>query len=113
MANNFKSALGHMTDAWSVVYTVPTTKKSIILECDIANTSGTAIFFSIAIAQGVGDTPDYYLVKDSPLPSGSTVSIIAGQKIALEESSVNTRIIVKADTGHTADIVMSLLEDVQ
>ena len=27
--------------------------------------------------------------------------------------SINTRIIVKADTGHTADIVMSLLEDVQ
>jgi len=50
MANNFNSALGHITDAWSVVYTVPTGKKSILLECDICNTSATAIFFSIAIA---------------------------------------------------------------
>jgi hypothetical protein len=113
MANNFNSALGHITDTWSVVYTVPTGKKSILLECDICNTSATAIFFSIAIAQGVGDTPDYYLAKDNPLPAGATVPIIQGQKIILKEDSVNTRIIMKVSSTNTADAIVSILEDVQ
>jgi hypothetical protein len=111
--NNFKSAPKNVTDTWSVAYTVPTGKKSVILECDVCNTSVGACFFSIALSQGVGDTPDFYLVKDSPLPLGSTVTVITGQKIVLEEAGVNTRIIMKTDTGNTIDALISLMEDIQ
>lgn len=108
----FKSALNHATDAWSVAYSVPTGKKSMLIECDVCNTSGTAITFSLAVAQGVGDTPDYYILKDVPIPDASTLTAISGQKIVLEESSVNTRLIIKNDTGHTSDVIMSLMEGV-
>lgn len=108
----FKSALAHATDTWSVAYSVPTGKKSLVIECDVCNTSATAITFNLAIAQGVGDTPDYYILKDIPIPQASTLTAISGQKIVLEEASINTRLIVKNDTGNTSDVIISIIEGV-
>lgn len=109
----FEPAYGHVTSAWGVAYSVPAGKKALLIECDVCNTCGNAILISLAICQGVGDTPDYYLVKDAPIPAGSTQTIISGQKIVLKEAGVNTRIILKTDApANTADVIISVLEGV-
>jgi hypothetical protein len=110
MANNFNNAgiSGVSTDpnSPSTVYT-STNIKSIVIELDIANTGTNATSVS-ALLYDSSASQAYHIVKDAPLPSGSTIKVISGQKVVLNS---NDEIRVYAASA-TVDAIISILEDV-
>ena len=116
MANNFKSAgvsgVGTSLATASTLYTANTNINSIVIELDIANTSNSAISASVVFEDasansGSGDT--YHIVKNAPLPSGSTLKVVSGQKIVLNgDDSIKVYA-----TSTNVDAIISILEDVE
>ena len=114
MANTFKlkTKTGINGAALSTVYTVPSSTTTVIIGLTIANIKGASITGDIQIVTAAtsgenGD--DVYLVKDVPLPSGSSMEIMSGNKIIL-----NAGDIVKAggsnSSGADADVILSIME---
>ena len=50
----------------------------------------------------------YHIVKDAPVPSGSTLKIVAGQKVVLNS---NDKVIAYASAG-TVDVIAGVLQEV-
>lgn len=113
MANNFKSALSANVGNTAVaVYTTPATKKSIVIELDIANTTNDAVTVSVGI--GTGADIAFHVVKNAVIPSGDSLQVISGQKVVLDGSTTAQKVFVKTmASGQTVDVIGSVLEDVQ
>jgi hypothetical protein len=116
MANTFKlkTKTGINGAALSTVYTVPTSPSTtaVIIGLTIANIKGASITGDIQIVTAAtsGENGDnVYLVKDVPLPAGSSMEIMSGTKIIL-----NAGDIVKASgsnsSGADADVILSIME---
>lgn len=114
MANNFKNAgaSGVSTSSGSptTIYTSnngTTAVNSILIELDVANTGTSAVAASVLLYD-TSATTSYHIVKDAPIPAGSTMKVVSGQKIVLNDDD---EIRVYA-TAATVDVVASILEDV-
>lgn len=81
---------------------------SIVIGLDIANVNGSnaAITVDIQIHKGVNSA--YYL-KGAPIPAGSTLQVISGQKVVLNSGDYIT---VTASAALSADATISLLAGV-
>ena len=90
------------------MYAAPAGKVSIILECDIANTTAAAIDASVVITDTSAGVSSY-IVKEAPIPAGGALKVISGQKIVLEATDI---IKAAASAGSSADCIVSILEDV-
>ena len=116
MANNFKNAFATNVSTSSssptLVYTSndgSSDVKSILIELDIANTGNSAVSATVLIEDSNGSgTPSYHIVKNAPVPVGSTLKVVSGQKIVLDQAD---KIKVYA-TANTVDVVASILEGV-
>jgi hypothetical protein len=107
MANNFKNALARNVGTSPVqVYQAPATKKAIMIELDLCNTTQGAVTADVFITSG-GLT--YYIVRNAPVPVGGSLQVIAGQKIVL--FNLDT-ISVVSSSGTSLDVIGSILEDV-
>ncbi len=113
MANTFKLKTKANVDASLVtVYTTPNSTTSVIIGLTISNVKGSSITADakiITAASSGENGDDVHVVKDIPLPAGSSVEIMAGNKIIL-----NAGDIVKASgsnsSGNDADIILSIME---
>ena len=87
-------------------YTVSGTDKiATVIGLTCANTTGSAVDVDVTLNDG---SNDFYIVKNCPVPSGSTVVLVGGdQKVVMEE---NDLIKVKSTASSSVDVVMSLLE---
>jgi len=85
--------------------------KSIVLQLDVANRTAGARTVTAWIDRG---GTAYHLCVNAPLPVGSTLQIVYGQKVVLETSGgpVRDTIKIKCDTANGVDVVCSVLEDV-
>ena len=112
MANNFKNAvktnIAVDSGTYTTVYAAPAGKVSIILECDIANTTAAAIDASVVITDTSAGVSSF-IVKEAPIPAGGALKVISGQKIVLEATDI---IKAAASAGSSADCIVSILEDV-
>ncbi|MFN4975838.1 MAG: hypothetical protein ACK5GV_11385 [Bacteroidota bacterium] len=109
----FKNAIKkEVGTSWTPIYTAPVGKTSYIIECDIASNGNTGVQVSVRIVD-VSALPapiEAHIVKNAPIPVGSAIQIIDGQKIVLESGDI---LQVKCEsTGQTVDVVTSLVEDV-
>ena len=110
MANTFKSDVkaNVVTDALSASTTVLVTASgsstlvllSILLSNKVASSTDVDVFLETA-----GD--DVFLIKNAPVPAGSSLEIIAGSKIIMESSDV---LRVRAGTATALDVSVSYLE---
>lgn len=107
MANTFKNELRRNVGSTpTVVYTAPASKKSIIIELDVCNTTNGAVACDVFLTSS---GQDYYVVKNAPVPVGGSLQVIAGQKIVLEaDDSVS----VRSSVASSLDVIVSILEDV-
>jgi len=106
MANNFNSTTARLTDATLTTVVSATTNKQVMIGCLVANTGGSAILADVVLNDGSNDR---YLVKEAPIPTGSSLEVISGKVIIPNGGAVK----VKSDNASgTADVVISTLEDV-
>ena len=106
MANTFrlktKASVGVTTVG---IYTVPVSTSTTILGITLANVSGTGINVTVGIARTLAD--DVSLIKNVPIPQGSSLELMEGNKVILEpQDEVN----VKSDVVSSLDVSLSILE---
>ena len=111
MANTFKLKTKAGVDAsLATVYTVPSSTTTVIIGLTIANVKGSSVTADaqIVTASSSGENADdVYVVKDIPLPAGSSVEIMGGNKIILETGDI---VKVKSSTTNGVDAILSIME---
>jgi hypothetical protein len=108
MANTFTRKLSRSigTSLTAVgSYTVAASTDVTVIGLTVANTTASEVLVDATLNDGSNDT---YIVKNAPVPAGSSLVIIGGdQKVVL---TTNDSIKVKSDTASSVDAVMSILE---
>ena len=108
MANIFKNAiLSGVGVTAANVYIAPTGNTSICIELDVCNTTSSTVSANVIIRKGAGGSA--FIIKSAPIPTGSALQVIAGQKIVLESGDY---LQVQSDTAASIDAVASILQDV-
>ena len=111
MANTFKLKTKAGIDASLVtVYTVPADTTTVIIGLTISNIKGSSVTSDaqIVTASSSGENADdVYLVKDIPLPTGSSIEIMSGNKIVLEAGDI---VKVKGSVTNAVDALLSVME---
>ena len=110
MANTFKvkTFTGGSTNANSdmTVYTCPSSTQTTVIGLSVANIVTSQITVDVKLDKGTGD--DVFLIKDAPVPVGSSLVVVGGdQKLVLEATDA---VKVQSDTANSADTAMSILE---
>ena len=111
MANTFKLKTKAGIDASLLtIYTVPANTKTVIIGLTIANVKGASVTADaqVVTASSSGENADdVYLIKDIPLPAGSSIEIMSGNKIVLEAGDI---VKVKGSVTDAVDALLSVME---
>ncbi len=110
MANTFKlktdTAVG---TSLTSVYTVPAATTTVLVGAVLANITSSQIKVNVQIvtASVTGENADdVYLIKDLPIPTGSSFELIEG-KIVMETGDIFK---VESDTASSLDVAVSIME---
>ena len=111
MANTFKQATKSslVTDAISStntnIFTAGSSSTLILLSAMVANKTSSSVNIDLYFVRISGNA--VYLLKDVPVPAGSSLELISGSKIILESSDI---LRARCDTASAADITVSYLD---
>ena len=98
------------------LYTVPgSVSATIIVGFHVCNVTTNTIKISVTIESdttsatvfGNGANKNAFLVKDVPIPEGSTIELLSGNKIFLEDSDI---IKIQSDTVEGYNCILSFVE---
>jgi len=108
MANTFKryteqSVGTTLTSVGS--YTVAASTQVTLIGVTVANTTTSSVDVDVTHYDGATDT---YIVKNAPVPAGSTLVVVGGEQKVVLETGDSVR--VKSTAATSIDVVMSLLE---
>ena len=111
MANTFKLKTSGSIGTGSVtLYTVPSSTTTVLIGATLANTSNASIGGSLLLDSDTTDTEinqNVYIIKDAPIPAGSSLEVMAGNKIVLQTTGV---IKAKSDASGSIDSILSIME---
>ncbi len=117
MANTFKVVSHDVMPASSGtpedLYTTPGSTTTIILGMVLANVHTSQVTVSVKLVSdtsGGGRTATNtttFLLKDAPLPVGSSLEILAGNKVVLETTD---KIQIDCSVADKASVTMSIME---
>ena len=112
MANAFLSETDTAVGtANSVIYTCPASTETTIIGLSVANIVTSQITVSVKLngsARTSGAVDNVFLVKNAPIPVGSSLVVVGGdQKVVMEPGDT---IVVTSDTASSADVVLSHLD---
>jgi hypothetical protein len=106
MANTFKlktkANVGVTTDN---VYVVPAATTTVVIGVTLANVSGQSINVGIGITRA--STDDVNIMKDIPLPQGSSIEFMQGNKVVLEATDSLT---AESDLNNSLDVALTIME---
>ena len=106
MANTFrlktKAKVGVTT---SSVYVVPSATTTVVIGVTLANTSGSSINVGVGITRASAD--DVNLMKNVPIPQGSSFEFMAGNKVVLETTDTLTAV---SDVNNSLDVSLTIME---
>lgn len=106
MANSFKLKTKANIGVSTVgIYTVPTSTMTTVIGLTLANISGGNINVTVGISRT--NTDSINIIKGVPVPQGSTLEVMQGNKIIME---ANDSITVVSDTNTSLDASLSILE---
>jgi hypothetical protein len=111
MANTFKNATKTdvVTDAVSNsttnVLSVAANATVVLLSSLLANKTGSSVTADVYVVTATGD--DVYLIRNAPVPAGSSLELIGGSKIILESSDI---VRARCNTATALDMTISYLE---
>ena len=114
MANTFKiktndamptSAGTHLT-----LYTVPSSTTTIVLGLMLCNVDTSQRLVDVQIVSDTSDTETnstVFAIKDAPIPAGSTLEVMAGNKVVLQATDV---LKIDCDVAAKIDATLSIME---
>lgn len=106
MANNFKLKTKASVGVSTVgIYTVPTATTTTVIGITLANVSGSSINVGVGITRTSAD--NISILKNVPIPQGSTLEFMGGNKLVLEATDTLT---VKSDVASSLDVALTILE---
>ena len=106
MANTFKlKTKANVGVSTSNVYVVPSATTTVVIGVTLANTSGSSINVGIGINRGSSD--DVKLMKNVPIPQGSSFEFMGGNKIVLETTDT---LVAESDVNSSLDVALTIME---
>ncbi len=106
MANTFKlRTKANVGVTTTVVYTTPAGTTTTVIGITLANVTGNSVNVGVGVSRVSQDS--VRLLKDAPIPQGSTLEFMAGNKIVLEATDMLT---VVSDTNSSLDAAITILE---
>ena len=106
MANTFKlKTKANIGISTQNVYVVPSATTTVVIGITLANTSGTGCLVGVGITRP--STDDVKLLKNAPIPQGSSLEFMSGNKVVLEASDTIT---VDSDTNNSIDASLTIME---
>ena len=110
MANTFKSdtkanvVTAVITDNTAVVVTAGGSSTLVLLSVLLSNKVAASTDVDVYLESG-GD--DVYLLRNAPVPAGSSLEVISGSKIIME---ANDKLRIRAGTTNAIDATVSYLD---
>ena len=106
MANTFKlKTKANVGITTHNVYVVPSATTTVVIGITLANTSGSGCIVGVGITRP--STDDVKLLKNAPIPQGSSLEFMAGNKVVLETADTLT---VNSDSNNSIDASLTIME---
>ena len=106
MANTFKlKTKANVGITTQNVYVVPSATTTVVIGITLAITSGTGCLVGVGITRP--STDDVKLLKNAPIPQGSSLEFMSGNKVVLETADTIT---VDSDTNNSIDASLTIME---
>ena len=106
MANTFKlKTKANVGITTQNVYVVPSATTTVVIGITLANTSGTGCLVGVGITRP--STDDVKLLKNAPIPQGSSLEFMSGNKVVLETADTIT---IDSDSNNSIDASLTIME---
>ena len=106
MANTFKlKTKANVGVTTTAVYVAPGSTTTVVSGSTASNISGNNINVGIGITRASAD--DIHLMKNVPIPQGSSFEFMQGNKIVLETTDTIT---AKSDVANSLDVALTIME---
>ena len=106
MANTFKlKTKANVGVSTSNVYVVPSATTTVVIGVTLANTTGSSINVGVGVTRASSD--DVKLMKNVPIPQGSSFEFMAGNKVVLETTDTFT---AESDVNNSLDVALTIME---
>lgn len=113
MANTFKVVTKAGVTTLDTIYTAASGTTTIILGLVLGNTTSGQTTATVTLSSDTANraganneaNQDVELVTDAPIPSGSSLELLAGNKVVLEASDE-----LKVSAGAATDVCLSIME---
>ena len=106
MANTFKlKTKKNVGVTTASVYVAPSSTTTVVIGITASNISGNNINVGIGITRASAD--DIHLMKNVPIPQGSSFEFMSGNKVVLETTDTIT---AKSDVASSLDIALTIME---
>ena len=106
MANTFKlKTKKNVGVTTASVYVAPSSTTTVVIGITASNISGNNINVGIGITRASAD--DVHLMKNVPIPQGSSFEFMQGNKIVLEATDT---VVVDSDTNNSVDAALTIME---
>jgi len=110
MANTFKlKTKANVGITTQNVYVVPSATTTVVIGITLANTSGAGCIVGVGITRpsSSASPDDVKLLKNAPIPQGSSLEFMAGNKVVLETGDTLT---ANSDTNNSIDASLTIME---
>ena len=108
MANTFKLKTKANVGGSTVgIYTAPAATTTVVIGITLSNTSGSGVNVGVAVSRTSDTKEDVHLLKNAPIPQGSSLEFMGGNKVVLE---TNYQINVDSDTNSSVDAALTIME---
>ena len=113
MANTFKTVTKAGVTSEDVIYTVASSTTTVVLGCMLGNTTTRQITATVTLnsdtsaRSGANDEANQAveLVTNAPIPAGSSLELLSGNKVVLETTDE-----IKVTATGATDVALSIME---
>ena len=113
MANTFKVVTKAGVTSEDVIYTVAGSTTTVVLGIMLGNTTTSQVTATVTLSSDTSNraganneaNQDVELVTNAPIPSGSSLELLAGIKVVMETTDV-----LKLTASGATDIALSIME---
>ena len=113
MANTFKVVTKAGVTSEDIIYTVASSTTTVILGLVLGNTTSSQTTVTVTLSSNTSNraggndeaNQNVELVTDAPIPAGSSLEMLAGNKVVMETTDV-----LKVTGSGATDVCLSIME---